>query len=93
MESLVSLACSQQVVCNSPLPTASIWQDVLAQAVTGELTNSATVAQQSRVDPLPSTRNTRRPADTEQNDHFRRHADDQRGRHRRVHNGGDACLI
>ena len=37
MESLVSLNCSEPVVCNSPLPTASIWQDVLAQAVTGEL--------------------------------------------------------
>ena len=37
MESLVSLTCSEQVVCNSTLPTASIWQDVLAQAVTGEL--------------------------------------------------------
>jgi fatty aldehyde decarbonylase len=37
MESLVSLNCSEQVACNSPLSTASIWQDVLAQAVTGEL--------------------------------------------------------
>ena len=37
MESLVSLNCAEQVVCNSPLPTASIWQDILAQAVTGEL--------------------------------------------------------
>ena len=37
MESLVSLTCSEQVVCNSNLPTTSIWQDVLAQAVTGEL--------------------------------------------------------
>ena len=37
MESLVSLSCTEPVVCNSPLSTASIWQDVLAQAVTGEL--------------------------------------------------------
>jgi len=37
MESLVSVICPEQVVCNSPLPTASIWQDILAQAVTGEL--------------------------------------------------------
>jgi len=37
MESLVSLTCSEQVVCSSPSPTASIWQDVLAQALTGEL--------------------------------------------------------
>jgi fatty aldehyde decarbonylase len=37
MESLASQNCSEQVVCISPLPTASIWQDVLAQAVTGEL--------------------------------------------------------
>ena len=37
MESLVSLTCSKQVLCNSTMPTASIWQDVLAQAVTGEL--------------------------------------------------------
>ena len=37
MESLVSLKCSEPGACNSPLPTAPIWQDVLAQAVTGEL--------------------------------------------------------
>ncbi len=37
MESLVSLNCPEAVVCNSPLPTASIWQDILAQALTGEL--------------------------------------------------------
>ncbi len=37
MESLVSLNCPEPVVCNSALPTASIWQDILAQAVTGEL--------------------------------------------------------
>jgi fatty aldehyde decarbonylase len=37
MESLTSLSCSEPVVCNSPSPTASIWQDILAQAVTGEL--------------------------------------------------------
>ncbi len=36
MESFVSLNCSQPVIRNSPSPTASIWQDVLAQAVTGE---------------------------------------------------------
>jgi hypothetical protein len=33
MESLVSVNCSEQVVCTSPLPTASIWQDILARAV------------------------------------------------------------
>ncbi len=37
MESLVSLNCSEPAACNNPLSTASIWQDVLAQAVTGEL--------------------------------------------------------
>lgn len=37
MESLVSLNCTQPAVCDSPLPAASIWQDILAQAVTGEL--------------------------------------------------------
>lgn len=37
MESLVSLNCPEPAVCNSTLSTASIWQDVLAQAVTGEL--------------------------------------------------------
>ena len=37
MESLVSLNGSEPSVCNSPLSTASIWQDVLAQAVPGEL--------------------------------------------------------
>jgi fatty aldehyde decarbonylase len=37
MESLTSLSCSEPVVCNSASPTASIWQDILAQAVTGEL--------------------------------------------------------
>jgi len=37
MESLVSVNCSQPVICNAPLETASIWQDILAQAVTGEL--------------------------------------------------------
>src|SRR5271165_3820998 len=37
MESLVSLNGSEPSVCNSPLFTDSIWQDVLAQAVTGEL--------------------------------------------------------
>ena len=37
MESLVSVSCPESAVCNSPMPTASIWQDILAQAVTGEL--------------------------------------------------------
>ena len=36
MESLVSLRCADPVVCASPSPNASIWQDILAQAVTGE---------------------------------------------------------
>lgn len=35
MESLVALNGSEHVVC--PSPNASIWQDILAQAVTGEL--------------------------------------------------------
>jgi len=37
MESLVSLSCSESAVCAFPSNTASIWQDILAQAVTGEL--------------------------------------------------------
>ena len=37
MESLVSLGGAEQAVCASPSPNASIWQDILAQAVTGEL--------------------------------------------------------
>lgn len=37
MESLVSLNCPEQAVCSSPSPNASIWQDILAQAVTGEV--------------------------------------------------------
>jgi fatty aldehyde decarbonylase len=36
METLVGLNCST-VECSSPSPTAPIWQDVLAQAMTGEL--------------------------------------------------------
>jgi fatty aldehyde decarbonylase len=35
MESLVALNCSEPAVCSST--NASIWQDILAQAVTGEL--------------------------------------------------------
>ena len=37
MESFVSLNASEPVACNSAVSTASIWQDVLAQAVTGEV--------------------------------------------------------
>ena len=37
MESLVSLNCPELDVCPYPSPNASIWQDILAQAVTGEL--------------------------------------------------------
>jgi len=37
MESLVSLNCPEPADCTSPSTTASIWQDILAQAVTGEL--------------------------------------------------------
>jgi fatty aldehyde decarbonylase len=37
MESLVSLSCPEAVECPSHSSTASIWQDILAQAVTGEL--------------------------------------------------------
>jgi len=36
MESLIALNCST-VECTSVSPTAPIWQDVLAQAMTGEL--------------------------------------------------------
>jgi len=36
METLIGLNCST-TECNSLLPTAPIWQDVLAQAMTGEL--------------------------------------------------------
>ena len=35
MESLIALKCSDPAAC--PSPNASIWQDILAQAVTGEL--------------------------------------------------------
>src|ERR1035438_5509986 len=37
MESLTFLSSIEQGVCTSQSPTASIWQDILAQAVTGEL--------------------------------------------------------
>jgi len=37
METLVSVNCAEQAACSSPAPHASIWQDILAQAVTGEL--------------------------------------------------------
>ncbi len=37
MESLVSVNCTEPVVGSCPSPNASIWQDILAQAVTGEL--------------------------------------------------------
>ena len=37
MESLIALTCSEPAVCTSPSANASIWQDILAQAVTGEL--------------------------------------------------------
>ena len=37
MESLISLTCAAPAECTSPSSTASIWQDVLAQALTGEL--------------------------------------------------------
>ena len=37
MESLVSLNCSAPAECTFPSTTVSIWQDILAQAVTGEL--------------------------------------------------------
>jgi fatty aldehyde decarbonylase len=37
MESLVSLSCAEPAICAFPSPNASIWQDILAQAVTGEL--------------------------------------------------------
>lgn len=36
MESLVSLTCADAAACASLSPNASIWQDILAQAVTGE---------------------------------------------------------
>src|SRR5271170_4180551 len=37
MESVTEMNCSLPAECTSFLPTASIWQDVLAQAMTGEL--------------------------------------------------------
>jgi fatty aldehyde decarbonylase len=37
MESVIDLNCSIPTQCPSLLPSASIWQDVLAQAMTGEL--------------------------------------------------------
>jgi len=37
MESLVNLSCPEPEVCSSLSPNASIWQDILAQAVTGEM--------------------------------------------------------
>jgi fatty aldehyde decarbonylase len=37
MESLVYLSCPETAQSASPSPNASIWQDILAQAVTGEL--------------------------------------------------------
>lgn len=37
MDTLVSLNCPEPAVCSSPSPHAAIWQDILAQAVTGEL--------------------------------------------------------
>jgi fatty aldehyde decarbonylase len=37
METLVSLNPSEQALCSSLSPHAPIWQDILAQAVTGEL--------------------------------------------------------
>ncbi len=37
MESLIALTCAAPAACTFPSSTASIWQDVLAQALTGEL--------------------------------------------------------
>ena len=37
MESVIGISCSPTVECTSLSPTASIWQDILAHAVTGEL--------------------------------------------------------
>jgi fatty aldehyde decarbonylase len=37
MESLVALSCSEPSQCTSPSANSSIWQDILAQALTGEL--------------------------------------------------------
>src|SRR5271163_3184644 len=37
MESVTEMNCSLPAECTSFLPTASIWQDILAQAMTGEL--------------------------------------------------------
>jgi fatty aldehyde decarbonylase len=37
MEPAINLTSSSVIECPSHLPTASIWQDILAQAVTGEL--------------------------------------------------------
>ena len=37
MESVISLNCSLPFECNSSSSHAPIWQDILAQAMTGEL--------------------------------------------------------
>src|SRR5256885_711518 len=37
MEPVIGLNCSQGIECTPLLPAAPIWQDVLAQAMTGEL--------------------------------------------------------
>jgi len=37
METVIGLGCPSARECTAPLPAAPIWQDVLAQAVTGEL--------------------------------------------------------
>ena len=37
MEPLTAASCSPATICTSVSPTAPIWQDILAQAVTGEL--------------------------------------------------------
>jgi hypothetical protein len=37
METVIGPGCASARECTAPLPTAPIWQDVLAQAVTGEL--------------------------------------------------------
>ncbi|MGA3025171.1 MAG: ferritin-like domain-containing protein [Bryobacteraceae bacterium] len=40
MEHVIGLDCSQAIQCTSLSPSAPIWQDVLAQAMTGELVAS-----------------------------------------------------
>src|SRR5271169_43394 len=49
METTIGLNPSPAVECNSVSPTAPIWQDVLAQAITGELVAAMNYTLLSRI--------------------------------------------